>query len=123
MAKKRKVVAVIDDDSSMLGAAESLLDANGFATALFASAEAFLASGLETQVDYLVLDIHLQGISGIELRRRLLVSRPSLPVIFMTAVDDDAIRQEALRAGCVACLRKPFPAHQLFDAIAGVTPC
>ena len=85
---------------------------------MFTSAEEFLDSGEAEHVDCLLLDIHLGGLSGIELRRQLTASRPDLPVIFMTALDDDAIRQQALRAGCVVCLRKPFAARELMDAIA-----
>ena len=65
MQKRRKTVAVVDDDPSMLGAAENLLDANGYKAALFASAEDFLSSGLAAQIDCLLLDIHLGGVSGI----------------------------------------------------------
>jgi FixJ family two-component response regulator len=117
MQTRRKIVAVVDDDPSMLGAAENLLDANGYEAALFASAEEFLSSRLALQADCLLLDIHLGGLSGIELRRQLNVAGSKLPVIFMTAVDDDDIYLRAIRAGCVACLRKPFPARQLVDAI------
>jgi FixJ family two-component response regulator len=117
MLKQRKIVAVVDDDPSMLRATESLLDANGFATVVFASAEEFLDRGSAVQVDCLLLDIHLGGISGIELRRQLKASGSTLPVIFMTAVDDEATHGEARKVGCVACLRKPFPARQLIDAI------
>ena len=117
MQKQRNIVAVVDDDPSMLRATENLLDANGFATELFASAEDFLDRGAATQVDCLLLDIDLGGMSGIELRRQLAASGSKLPVIFMTALDDEAILREALMAGCVACLRKPFTARQLIDAI------
>jgi FixJ family two-component response regulator len=122
MPKRRKIVAVVDDDPSMLRATEDLLDAHGFATAGFASAEEFLERRASTQVDCLLLDIHLGGLSGIELRRRLKTSGSPLPVIFMTALDDDALRREAIKTGCVACLRKPFPAHQLIEAIAKAVP-
>lgn len=118
MQKRRTIVAVVDDDPSMLKAAAELLNASGFIPSLFASAEEFLASGLEKKADCLLLDIHLDGLSGIELRQRLKSSDTTLPVIFMTALDDEVIRQQALQAGCVACLRKPFPARQLIDAIA-----
>jgi FixJ family two-component response regulator len=117
MLKQRRIVAVVDDDPSMLRAAEDLLNARGFATKAFASAEEFLDCGAATQVDCLLLDIHLGGMSGIELRRQLKASGSTLPVIFMTALDDDAVCAEALKAGCVACLRKPFAARQLIDAI------
>jgi FixJ family two-component response regulator len=117
MLKRRKIVAVVDDDPSMLNAAESLLDAQGFATMVFVSAEEFLDRGAATQVDCLLLDIHLGGVSGFELRKRLKNSGSTLPVIFMTALDDEAIREQALKAGCVALLRKPFQARQLLEAI------
>jgi FixJ family two-component response regulator len=117
MQKRRTIVAVVDDDPSMLKAAEDLLDAHGCTASLFTSAEEFLASELVTRADCLLLDIHLGGLSGIELRRQLKSSRPALPVIFMTALDDETLRREALQVGCIACLRKPFPARQLFDAI------
>jgi FixJ family two-component response regulator len=122
MPKRRKIVAVVDDDPSMLNAAESLLDAQGFATMVFASAEEFLDRGAATQVDCLLLDIHLGGVSGIELRRRLKDSGSMLPVIFMTALDDEAMRERAIKAGCVAFLRKPFQARQLVDAIKKAVP-
>src|SRR6476646_1217607 len=122
MLKRRKIVAVVDDDLSMLNAAESLLDAQGFATMVFASAEEFLDRGAATQVDCLLLDIHLGGLSGIELRQRLKDSGSMLPVIFMTALDDEAMRERAIKAGCVAFLRKPFQARQLIDAIKKAVP-
>jgi FixJ family two-component response regulator len=60
--------------------------------------------------------------SGIKLRRQLKASGSTLPVIFMTALDDEAMRRQALKAGCVALLRKPFQARQLFDAIERAAP-
>ena len=122
MLKRRKIVAVVDDDPSMLRATENLLDAHGFANKVFASAEEFLDRGAATQIDCLLLDIHLGGMSGIELRRQLKASGSMLPVIFITALDDEAMRGEALKAGCVACLRKPFQARQLIDAIENAVP-
>ena len=122
MRKSGTIVAVVDDDPSMLNAAETLLDAQGFATMVFASAEEFLDRGAVTQVDCLLLDIHLGGMSGIELRRRLKDSGSMLPVIFMTALDDEAMREEALKAGCVGFLRKPFAARQLINAIKTAVP-
>lgn len=122
MPKRQKIVAVVDDDPSMLGAAENLLDANGYKAELFASAEDFLSSGRASQIDCLLLDIHLGGLSGIELQRQLKASHSKLPIIFMTAIEDEAVRRQALNAGCVACLRKPFPASRLVDAIEKAVP-
>ena len=117
MPRRQKIVAVVDDDSSMLGATKELLEACGFVTRAFVSAEEFLDHGASSQVDCLLLDIHLGGMSGIALRRELTASGIGLPVIFMTALDDEGTRAEAQKAGFVAFLRKPHSARQLFDAI------
>ena len=122
MLKSRTIVAVVDDDPSMLNAAEDLLHAQGFTTMVFASAEEFLDRGAVTQVDCLLLDIHLGGMSGIELWRQLKGSGSMLPVIFMTALDDEAMREQALKTGCVAFLRKPFEGRQLINAIKKAVP-
>lgn len=68
------------------------------------------ASAAKKQIDCLLVDIHLDGLSGIELRHRLKTSHPALPVIFMTGLDDNATRRRALEAGCMAFLYKPFSA-------------
>jgi FixJ family two-component response regulator len=102
----------------MLRATEALLDAHGFATVSFTSAEEFLARGTASQFDCLVLDIHLGGMSGIELHNRLKTLGRDPPVIFMTAVENESLWRQAIKTGCVACLRKPLAAGQLFDAIA-----
>ena len=113
----KKVVAVVEDDPSMLKGVRRLLNAHGFATEAYASAEAFLERAAASEAGCLVLDINLGGISGIELQRRLAAAGSRLPVIFMTAVDSEGVQREAIEAGCIAYLRKPFPARQLIDAI------
>ena len=122
MQTRKQIIAVVDDDQSMLSAAENLLDAHGFTTIKFSSAEEFLGDRGAARADCLLVDIHLEGLSGIELRRQLKRSHPDLPVIFMTALDDEAVRHEALEAGCVTFLHKPFPAHQLIEAIKRAVP-
>ena len=119
MPTQRKIVAVVDDDASMRVSLERLLQARGFGTEIFPSAEAFL--GAASAADCLLLDIHLDGMGGFELRRRLCSAGSRLPVIFMTAFDDDATRHEAASLGCVAYLRKPFAGHLLMEAIADAT--
>ena len=122
MLKRQKIVAVVDDDPSMLRATRDLLDAHGIGAAMFDSAEEFLRRGAGTKVDCLLLDIHLGGMSGIDLRRQLTAANCSLPVIFMTALDDELTHREARAAGCVAVLRKPYSARQLMDAIEKAAP-
>jgi len=113
----RKIVAVVDDDPSMLRALGILLDAHGFTTVVFESAEQFLGRGAPNEVACLLLDIQLGGKSGIELARQLRASGSTLPIVFMTALDDDAILQ--MTTG-FTCLRKPFTAGQLMGAIEQV---
>src|SRR5438552_40561 len=122
MAAKPTVVIVVDDNAGFLKSVARLLSVRGFATRTFSSAEALLDSDAARTAACLLLDIHLGGISGIELRRRLAASGYSCPVIFMTAIDDDATRREATDAGCVAYLRKPFAPHLLLDALGKALP-
>jgi FixJ family two-component response regulator len=117
MSARRKLVVVVDDDTTMLRSLERLLNASGFDTESFSSAEAFLARTEARKAACLVLDIHLDGMSGIELRRRLADSGCAVPVIFMTAFDDEGTHEKAVEAGCIACLQKPFPARLLIGAI------
>lgn len=96
---------------------ERLLAAHGFEAKGLDSAEAFLAQLTPFDADCVVLDIQLEGISGIDLRRQLTASGCRMPVIFITATDDEEQELEAVDAGCVAYLRKPFSAKLLLDAI------
>jgi FixJ family two-component response regulator len=114
---RRKLVAVVDDDPGMLKGLQRLLTAHGFETEAFASAEAFLERGAARDPMCLVLDIHLGGMSGIELRRRLAHAGSTVPVIFITAFDDETTKREATEAGCIAYLHKPFPAPLLIGAL------
>ena len=114
---RQQVVAVVDDDPGMLKSIDRLLTVNKFQTVIFASAEAFLDSAAGCAATCVVLDIHLGGMSGIEMRRRLTASGSDLPVIFISAIDDEAVQEAAIEAGCVAYLRKPFLGRFLIDAI------
>src|SRR4051794_21014865 len=115
-------VAVVDDDPSMLKGVERLLNAHGFGTAVFRSAEDFLDRGDQGKISCLVLDVHLGGMSGIELRRELQASGSLLPVVFVTGVEDEVTRATALKEGCIAFLRKPFPGNLLIEAVERATP-
>jgi FixJ family two-component response regulator len=110
-------VAVVDDDDSFGRAIGRLLRAAGFEPVGYSSAEAFLEDTTHTPPDCLVLDIHLGGASGLELRRHLTALGSAIPVIFVTAHDAPGIREEVERAGCAAYFRKPVPGHLLISAI------
>jgi FixJ family two-component response regulator len=111
------VVIVVDDDAAFLKGVARLLTHNGIQSRTFASAEALIANDSTQTATCLLLDINLDGISGIELQRRLSASGSKCPVIFMTAHDDEATRNDAVDAGCIAYLCKPFAANVLLDAI------
>jgi FixJ family two-component response regulator len=111
-------ILVVEDDASMSQAIERILRAGGFEVALFASAEAALEADIARIADCLVLDIRLPGISGLELYRQLARCGSAVPVIFVTAHDEPALREEAQRLGAKGFLSKPFPGRMLLDAIA-----
>ena len=116
MAEQPTVVIVVDDNAGFLKSVARLLALNGVEARTFASAEALLESGSAQTATCLLLDIHLGGISGIELQRRLAAAGSKCPVIFLTANDDEATRNEAVDAGCIAYLRKPFARQVLLNA-------
>jgi len=111
------LVAIVDDDVAMLKSIERLLQAQDYATTGFASAEEFLESGIADRAIGAVLDIHLPGMSGIELFRHLRAAGSKLPVVFITAFDEKATRAEAVALGCVDYLEKPFETNRLTEAL------
>jgi len=109
-------IVVVEDDASMLQALERILQAGGFTAVSFASGEAALEA--DAAADCLVLDIHLPGMSGFELYRRLARAGKEVPVIFITARDEPAVRDEAERlGGAGSYLPKPFSGRDLLEAI------
>jgi len=117
----KKVVAVVDDDPGIRRALKNFLSSFEYAVYVFDSAEAFLRTAATSRADCLVIDVQLPDISGIELVRELSAAGFTFPVIFMTAVDDDVIRRQAVRLGCVAYLHKPFASDLLIEAIVKAT--
>ena len=117
MAAHPTVVIVVDDNSDFLKSVARLLTVHGFAVRTFISAEALLDNSEAQTAACLLLDIHLGGISGIELQLRLVALGSKCPVIFMTANDDAATRKAAADLGCIAYLKKPFEPEVLLDAI------
>jgi len=117
------IVAVVDDDPSMLSSIGCLLNAHGFAIEKFTSAEDFLLRKSPNRPACLILDINLSGMSGIELARIIADSDAPIPIIFITASDDKATCARANVIGCVEYLRKPFQSRLLIDAIAKAKAC
>lgn len=115
--KNRSIVFVVDDDPGTLKGVKRLLREYGYDSVLFSSAEAFQNhDNFETAV-CVILDINLNDESGIELRHRLKAAGISVPVIYITANDDPAIRIAALESGCIAYLTKPFSARSLIEPL------
>lgn len=110
-------IGIVDDDASLLRALQRLLRAAGFAVETFQSAEEFLPSERRAGLRCLVLDVHLGGMSGFDLQRRLAGQGEPIPIVFITAHDDAETRERARRAGAVEYLRKPFDEEALIQAI------
>jgi FixJ family two-component response regulator len=115
--QNRNVVFVVDDDPGTLRGIKRLLNQHGYDSVLFPSAEAFQNYGDFGAACCVILDINLGNESGIELRHRLKAAGITLPVIYITANDNPAVRMAALASGCVAYLTKPFPARSLLEPV------
>ena len=114
----RSLVAVVDDDQSVRESLPDLLREVGYAAVAFASAEEFLDAGDHTLTRCLVLDIAMPGMSGPELQRELERRGQAIPVVFITANEDDTVRPRLLAQGAVECLFKPFSDTALLAAIS-----
>jgi len=115
--KTNLTVALVDDDAGLCKAVSRLLCAAGIQSTSYSSAEAFLADEERANPDCLVLDIQLPGMSGFDLRKHLAARGTSLPIVFITAYDEAEAREEALKSGCVAYLRKTDPGRAVIEAI------
>ena len=113
------LVAIVDDDLAVREATESLLRSAGFKAEKFASAEEFLQFSGQDRACCLILDVGLPGMSGLELQRVLAHNGFRIPIVFITACNnsDDRIQAQALRAGALAFLRKPFDDEDLLNAV------
>jgi FixJ family two-component response regulator len=117
MSDQSFVVAVIDDDDVLREALANLLGADEYEVELYDSAEAFLASVADSRANCLLVDVHLDGISGIELGRGLAAAGFRFPIVYMTGSTDETVRARAMQAGCVAFLTKPFTPPALDEAL------
>jgi FixJ family two-component response regulator len=112
-----KLVAIVDDDDLMRTAVAGLLKAVGWPAQAFASAEEFLRSGQQSETACLIADIRMPGMSGLELQARLNAEHCRIPTIFITAHGDAKMRMQALRAGAVEFLAKPFDDEALLESV------
>jgi FixJ family two-component response regulator len=114
---KAKLVAIVDDDDLMRGALQGLLKAVGLPARAFASAEEFLGSGQYRETACLIADIRMPGMSGLELQAKLNAEHCRIPTIFITAHGDAKMRMQALRAGAVEFMAKPFDDEVLLESV------
>jgi FixJ family two-component response regulator len=112
-----KRVAIVDDDDSMRSALQGLLESAELPAQSFASAEEFLNSGQQHQISCLIADIRMPGMSGLELQAQLNTQRCRIPIIFITAHGDEKMRMQALRAGAVEFMAKPFNDEALLESV------
>jgi FixJ family two-component response regulator len=111
------LISIVDDDEAPRRSLDNLIRSAGLRARGFASAEAFLESNQLGETDCLILDVRIPGMSGLELQRQLAQANSNLPIIFITAHGDRDQRTQALEAGAVAFLYKPFYDEELLQAI------
>jgi FixJ family two-component response regulator len=111
------LVSVVDDDESVRESLPDLLKEFGFSARAFSSAEEFLASDSVDETRALILDVAMPGMTGPELQRELMRRGQSIPIVFITAHKDDAVRPRLMQQGAVDCLFKPFSDAALQDAL------
>src|SRR5579863_6232268 len=117
MAQTPPVVFVVDDDISVREALELLLRHEGLGVEMFVSAQEFLSRSRATGPSCLVLDISMPGLNGLDLQKRVAVERPDMPIIFITGHGDIPMTVQAMKAGAVEFLTKPFGDESLLTAI------
>ena len=117
MMIKRPLVSVVDDDESVRESLPDLLRELGYSARAFSSAEEFLASDCLAETRCLLLDIAMPGMTGPDLQQELTARGQEIPIIFITAQADEAVRSRSLEQGAVECLFKPFSDTALFDAL------
>jgi FixJ family two-component response regulator len=121
MPQSNPIVAAVDDDRRVRDSVQSVLESAGYDARAFESGEAFLDSGILSKVACVIADVRLPGIDGIELQCRIRHERPELPIVFVTAHDDDDVRRRAMRDGAIAFMLKPFDGGELLEHIARAT--
>jgi FixJ family two-component response regulator len=114
---KAKMVAIVDDDDLMRTALQGLLKSAGLLAQAFPSAEEFLRSGHQHDTACLITDIRMPGMSGLELQAQLNADHCRIPTIFITAHGDAKMRMQAMRAGAVEFLAKPFDDEALLESV------
>ncbi len=113
----RNLISIVDDDESVRRTTKLLVESFGYRAAVFESAESFLKSGQTYDTSCLVVDVQMPGMNGLQLQSHLAAGGYSIPTIFITGYGDKESRRQAMEAGAVAFLAKPFSDEQLLKTI------
>ena len=116
----QNIIAIVDDDESVCRALRRLVRSLGMEASTFTSGQEFidlLEAMPSFDPDCVVLDVQMPGLNGLEVQERLVNSGSRLPVIFITAHDDAQVRMQAMEAGAVECLSKPFDDDVLLEKV------
>ena len=111
------LITIVDDDEGMREATKGLLRSLGYQAAAFSSAEEFLQSDSLDDTACLIADVQMPGLSGIDLRGRLIARGVKMPTIFITAFPEEGARARAMTAGAVGYLEKPFSEESLLRCL------
>jgi len=122
MINPGSLVSVVDDDESVRESLPDLLGELGFVSQTFSSAEDFLASSGISRTRCLILDVAMPGMGGPELQQELKHRKIDIPIIFITARRDEAVRSRLIEQGAIACLFKPFSDTALLEALNTALP-
>ena len=114
---RKNLISLVDDDESVRRSTTLLIESFGFHAAAFESAESFLNSGQLQETACLIVDLQMPGMNGLELQSHLATAGYKIPIIFITAYDNKEARKQALQAGAVAFLGKPFSDELLLRAV------
>ena len=117
LGARNPLISIVDDDDALRGSLENLIRSVGWRAQGFSSAESFLRSNQADQTGCLILDVRMPGMSGLELQRQMAINNSHLPIILITAHADHDQKAQALEAGAVAFLYKPFYQEELLNAI------
>jgi FixJ family two-component response regulator len=118
---KKNLISVVDDDESIRRTTTLLIESFGFRATAFESAQNFLKSGQLHETSCLIVDVQMPGMNGLQLQSHLAAAGYKIPIIFITAHDNKESRQQALQAGAVAFLGKPFSDELLLQIIRAAT--
>ncbi len=115
--KPNAIVSVVDDDASVRRSLGRLLKSMGFEVQTYSSAMEFLQNGPLHAYGCAVIDVRMPGMSGLDLQKQLLADGIGLPVVIISALEDNGIQSQALETGALAFLQKPFSDPSLLEAL------